>query len=131
MQLTVGGDRINYPHDVSTPTEDATTAKCVINSTISTPGAKCMCFNVKNFYLRTPMDWYEYMWLPMEIIPEEIMSEYDLHKLVHNNQVYLEVRKGMYGLPQAGILVNKLLTKLLATKEHRSCRHTPGLWKHK
>eukprot|EP00957_Ditylum_brightwellii_P142113 10827759-Ditylum_brightwellii.AAC.1 len=55
-QLTVGGDRINYPHDVSTPTADATTAKCIINSTISTPGAKFMCLDMKNFYLGTPMD---------------------------------------------------------------------------
>ena len=77
------------------------------------------------------MDWYEYIWLPVEIIPEEIMREYELHKLVHNGRVYLEVQKGMYGLPQAGILANKLLTKGLATKGYRPCRHTPGLWKHK
>ena len=127
----VGGDRINYPHDFSTPTADATTAKCVINSTISTPGAKFMCLDVKNFYLGTLMDKYEYMWLPVEIIPEEIMSEYDLHKLVHIRQVYLEVQKSMYGLLQAGILVNKLLTEHLATKGYKPCRHTPGLWKHK
>ena len=31
---------IKYPGDVSTPTEDTTTAKIVINSTISTPKAK-------------------------------------------------------------------------------------------
>eukprot|EP00957_Ditylum_brightwellii_P132986 10140001-Ditylum_brightwellii.AAC.1 len=37
MRLMVGGDRINYPHNVSTPTADATTTKCVINNTISTP----------------------------------------------------------------------------------------------
>eukprot|EP00957_Ditylum_brightwellii_P030592 2318239-Ditylum_brightwellii.AAC.1 len=55
-QLTVGGNRINYPHDVSTPTVDTTTAKCVINSTISTPDAKFMCLDAKNFYLGTPMD---------------------------------------------------------------------------
>eukprot|EP00957_Ditylum_brightwellii_P184436 14048035-Ditylum_brightwellii.AAC.1 len=38
-RLMVGGDRINYPHNVSTPTANATTAKskCIINSTISTP----------------------------------------------------------------------------------------------
>ena len=36
-RLTVGGNMINYPGDVSTPTADTTTAKTVINSTISTP----------------------------------------------------------------------------------------------
>eukprot|EP00957_Ditylum_brightwellii_P072361 5499518-Ditylum_brightwellii.AAC.1 len=36
----------------------------------------------------------------------------------------------MYGLPQAGILANKLLTDRFTTKGYRPCRHTPGLWKH-
>jgi hypothetical protein len=110
---------------------DATTAKCITNSTISTPDAKCRCLDIKNFYLGTPMDRYEYMWLPLEIIPEEIMKEYELHKLVHNGCVYLEVQNRMYGLLQAGILANKLLTEQLATKGYMPCHHTPGLWKHK
>ena len=38
-RLTVGGDRIKYPGNVSTPTAALTTAKLVINSTISTPRA--------------------------------------------------------------------------------------------
>jgi len=38
-RLTVGGNLIEYPGDVSTPTADLTTAKCLFNSTISTPGA--------------------------------------------------------------------------------------------
>eukprot|EP00957_Ditylum_brightwellii_P066140 5018793-Ditylum_brightwellii.AAC.1 len=38
-RLTVGGNLINYPDDVSTSTTDTTTAKLHINSTISTIGA--------------------------------------------------------------------------------------------
>eukprot|EP00957_Ditylum_brightwellii_P113369 8644440-Ditylum_brightwellii.AAC.1 len=34
------------------------------------------------------------------------MDEYNLHGKVHGNYIYMEIRKGMYGLPQAG----KLLT---------------------
>eukprot|EP00957_Ditylum_brightwellii_P170370 12967817-Ditylum_brightwellii.AAC.1 len=41
--LTVGGDRINYPNDISTPTADTTMAKLLINSTISDAGARYMC----------------------------------------------------------------------------------------
>jgi hypothetical protein len=37
----------------------------------------------------------------------------------------------MYGLPQAGILANQLLTKRLAPHGYYQCRHTPGLWHHK
>ena len=53
--LTVGGNLIDYTGDVSTPTEDITTAKPIINSTIFTPRAKYMCCNIINFYLGTPL----------------------------------------------------------------------------
>ena len=36
----------------------------------------------------------------------------------------------MYGLPQAGILSNKLLRKRLAQDGYFELPHTPGLWKH-
>jgi hypothetical protein len=36
----------------------------------------------------------------------------------------------MYGLPQAGILANKLLKKCLAKHSYFEQPHTPGLWKH-
>jgi hypothetical protein len=39
------------------------------------------------------------MRIPVSVIPESIMLEYDLAKLVHNKLVYLEIRKGMHGLP--------------------------------
>jgi len=42
----------------------------------------------------------------------------------------MEIRKGMYGLPQAGILANKLLKKRLAKQGYYELPHTPGLWKH-
>eukprot|EP00957_Ditylum_brightwellii_P048466 3677640-Ditylum_brightwellii.AAC.1 len=70
------------------------------------------------------------MQLPTNIIPGKVKEEYKLHEKVHNGFVYMELRKGMYGLPQAGILANRLLTKRLATKGYRPCHHTPGLWKH-
>jgi acyl carrier protein phosphodiesterase len=44
--------------------------------------------------------------------PEEIIKEYRLHKVVDaKGMVYLEVTKGMYGLPQAGLLANEVLEK--------------------
>ena len=36
----------------------------------------------------------------------------------------------VYGLPQAGILANKLLKKRLARHGYFEQPHTPGLWKH-
>jgi hypothetical protein len=114
-RLTVGGNLIDYPYYVSTPTADITTAKIVFNSVVSTPNAKFMGLNIKDFYLKTEMEHYEYMQLPIDIIPQEIIDQYQLLPLVHNGYVYIEIRKGMYGLPQAGIIANNKLRKHLAT----------------
>ena len=51
------GNLINYPGDLSTRTADLTTAaKIMINSILSTPGARALCADAKNFYLNTPLD---------------------------------------------------------------------------
>ena len=130
-RLTVGGNLINYPDNVSTKTAEINTAKLLFNSVISTKNAKFACLDIGNFYLGTPMDRYEYMFLPMEVIPQEIIEQYNLQELEHNGKIYLEIRKGMYGLPQAGILANEQLQRNLKPHGYYPCRYTPGLWRHK
>jgi hypothetical protein len=49
VRLTVGGNLIQYPGDVSTRSADLTTYKCLWNSTISAEGAKYMCLDVNIF----------------------------------------------------------------------------------
>jgi hypothetical protein len=53
-RLTVGGDQIEYPGDKSTRTAGLTTRKTLINSVISTLGAKFLVIDIKNLYLNTP-----------------------------------------------------------------------------
>jgi hypothetical protein len=65
------------------------------------------------------------------MVPEEIMNEYNLHALVQNRYLYVEVQKGMYGLPQAGLLANVLLAKILAKHGYSPVPHIHGLWTHK
>ena len=60
-RLTAGGDCINYPDDAGTPTADMTLFKIHANSIISTPKARCIMVDIKDFYLCTPMKRYEYM----------------------------------------------------------------------
>jgi hypothetical protein len=52
VRSTVGGNLIRYDGDVSTRSADLTTFKYLWNSVISTPGAKYMCLDVKNFLPR-------------------------------------------------------------------------------
>jgi hypothetical protein len=49
------------------------------------------------------------MHLPLSIIPDEIVTKYNLQAISVVGWVYMEIRKGMYGMKQAGILANQLL----------------------
>jgi hypothetical protein len=114
VRLNVGGNLIQYPGDVSTRSGDLTTSKCLCNSTISTEGSTYMCLDVKNFNLGIPMDSIDNMRIPIKCIPQYIIAEYNLLSLVSYVHVYIEVQKGMYGLPQAIILAIQLLSHGLA-----------------
>jgi hypothetical protein len=61
-----------------------------------------MTADIKDFYLCTPKEHFEYMCIPVTTIPDDIFRLYNLAPLVHNGHVYVEIQRGMYGLPQAG-----------------------------
>ena len=42
----------------------------------------------------------------------------------------MEICRGMYGLPQAGVLANKLLKERLIKHGYYEVPHTPGLFRH-
>jgi hypothetical protein len=128
-RLTVGGDTIEYTGNKSTGTVGLTTAKNLINNVISTLGAKFLVIDITHFYLNTPLGRL-YMVINLSSLPKEIIYKYDLMELAQDGKVYIEIQKGMYGLPQAGILTNKLLQRNLAKDGYRPTPHTHGLWKH-
>ena len=95
-RLMARGNQINYPGDTGTPTADMTLFKIILNSVISTKGARCMMIVVKDFYLNTPMKQPEYMRLKLSDIPEEIIEQYKLREIATpDGYVYTEVTKGM------------------------------------
>ena len=74
---------------------------------------------------------YEYIKIHLSKIPEEIIVKYQLkNKADDNGWVYIEIRKGMYGLKQAGRIANDRLKLKLAKHGYYLTRSTPGLWKH-
>jgi hypothetical protein len=90
-----------------------------------------MTLDLKDFYLMTPMKRYEYFQMKLELFPQDIIEEYDLANMVdHNGNVHCEVRRGMYGLPQAGIIVQELLEERLKAAGYTQSKCTPGYWKH-
>ncbi len=70
IQITVGGNLITYKWDTSTCTADLTTSKLLWNSILSTKGARCMCLDLKKFYLTAALDYYEYMKIPLALFPK-------------------------------------------------------------
>ena len=89
-----------------------------------------MCAYISNFYLNNPMNIYYYMKIPLDIIPEEIIQHYNLIKLAHKGFLYMEIQKGMYGLPQAGKISNNKLKLHIDNFRYNPSPIIPGLWRH-
>jgi hypothetical protein len=79
----------------------------------------------------TPMDQYEYFRMKLELFPPEIIDKYRLrNKVDADGNVFCKVQRGMYGLPQAGIIAQDLLTKQLNKAGYRQSKITSGYWRH-
>ena len=55
VRVTVGGDRLYFPGATTTHCASLTTTKCLLNSTISAPGARFMTLDIKDLYYGTAM----------------------------------------------------------------------------
>jgi hypothetical protein len=84
----------------------------------------------KKFSLTAALDYYEYMKIPLALFPDWITTQYNLNAHARDGFVFLEIRRAVWGLPQAGILANKLLRKQLKPHGYYKCVNTLGLWRH-
>ena len=55
VRVTVGRECFNLPCATTTHCSSLTTTKCLLNSTIFTPGAQFMTLDIKDFYFGTAM----------------------------------------------------------------------------
>ena len=81
MRVTVGGDKLDYPGITTTDTVSLFTLKLLLNSVISTSLSIFLTLDIKIYYNNTPMSRYEYMRIPLGLIPEKIVAQYDLRQL--------------------------------------------------
>jgi hypothetical protein len=94
--FTVGGDRINYPGKVATPTTEMLVAKMLFNSVISTNGARFMTMDISNFYLMTPLHRPKFIRVKLSNIPDEVIEEFKLReKATKNGSIYIKANQGM------------------------------------
>ena len=52
------------------------------------------------------------------------------NKAIPDDSIHIVANKGIYGLPQSGLLANELLKKRLNKGGYRQSKLVPGLWKH-
>jgi hypothetical protein len=98
IRITVGSNLNNHPFQLTTHTTDMVSSKLLWNSTISTKGANFAGPDIKNMYLDMPLDWYEYIKMPLSLFPQDIIKHYGLLDKVLTGYVNMEICKGMYGL---------------------------------
>jgi hypothetical protein len=87
--------------------------------------------DLKDFYQNTnePLRILHAMCMHISIIPNKIIEQYNLMDIVTPDRwVYIEIRKGMYGLKQAIIIANQCLTKHCSTYGYSPTPHTPTVY---
>ena len=71
------------------------------------------------------------MKLALDFFPGKIIEQYDLHSIVYpKGWIYMNIRKGIRGLKQAGRIVNDWLKIHLTQFGYAHVPRTPALWKH-
>ena len=69
-----------------------------------------MTMDFSNFYLMTPLHRPEFILMKLSDIPDEVIKGYKLReKATKNGSIYIKAKRGMYSLPQSGLLANELL----------------------
>jgi hypothetical protein len=132
--MTAGSDKLDYLGDASSPAVSMLDAKLHINSTISDAksGARYLGLDIKNFYLGTPMSYFQYIRVRPSIIPKEVWDDYQYTiPIAGDSHVYLEICRGMYSLKEAGILAFNQLVQKLKPAGYEPMPFTPGLWRHR
>ena len=86
--MIAGVNLINYPGDLTNRTVDLITSKVLWNSVLSTEDSTFMELGIGNFYLVTPMYWYEYIKITLSIFPQHIIDQYYLQSKVINGHLY-------------------------------------------
>ena len=114
VRCTIGGNLIQYKGPTAAPTASLPTIKILLNSVLSTPGAKFASLDIKDFYLQSDLPEPEYLMVPFSLFSPDIVQDFNLKDKVSNNMVYGKVVKAMYGLPQSGKLAHDDLVAHLA-----------------
>lgn len=129
---TIGGDKVEYYGDKAAQTAALTTLKLLLAGMISENAEWCTV-DLTDFYLNHmhSLDEPEYMWVPLDLVPKDIISKYNLVPLAVAGKVMARIDSAIYGLPQAGRISQQHLIAHLAKHGYYEAPMTPCLFLHK
>ena len=74
-RITIAVQNIKWPGDVGTKTASLDLLNILLNIVLSRKGAKCVTFDIKNFYLQNPLGCQKYVRIKLADIPQEFIVE--------------------------------------------------------
>jgi hypothetical protein len=89
-----------------------------------------MAADITDYYLNTPLDRPEYMRMSRKQVSNAIIAEYNYEEYFVNDMLYFQINKGMYGLPQAGLLAQNRLIAHIAQHGYTQSDTVPCLFRH-
>jgi hypothetical protein len=102
----------------------------MFNSTISTPGARLMVLNIKDFCLNNKMQCCKCTCILLATVTQAIIDQHNLISIANKGHVCVEITKDMCSLPQARCIANDALVLHLAQHGCHPSAKIPGLFKH-
>jgi hypothetical protein len=126
---TYGGNISDFVGDKSAWTADLQTVKLLLNC-VPSERAQWMTADIKDFYLGTTLPEPEFMWIDKSKIPASVQLKYAQAIVWQGNKAMVRIKKGIYGLPQAGRLAQEKLINLLSRHGYIQAPNTPCLFRH-
>jgi hypothetical protein len=96
IQITPGGNLINYNEELSVPTADLVTAKLYWNSVVITAWAKYTCIDIF-FFTQRQSRILRIHGNPLALFPDWIIDQYDLKRHALDGKVHLKLRHAVWG----------------------------------
>ena len=127
---TFGGDRSSYTGRKSAKTAELEAVKGLMTAAVHEK-AHLTAADIKDFYLAEPMERAEYLKIPVRLFSDAILDELALRPYIENGFIHMEVVRTMYGLPQAGLLAQIGLVKLLNANGYIEDSIIPMLFTHR
>ena len=91
-----------------------------------------MAIDISNFYIQNDLEDYQYIRFAINMIPQDIIDEYNLEAIVHEDSYcYVEIRKVMYGLHKEAYVASAKLKRVLGLEVYTPSKFTPGLFTYK